>query len=77
VLFSFYQYISFVIVKQLITSSVISSIMYNLHLNANFYEANFDFGRDKITCTISILLKYKKCYRTFLLKKKILSVKLY
>lgn len=44
--------------------------MYNLHLNANFYEAHFDFGRDKITCIISILLKDKKYYETFLLKKK-------
>lgn len=43
--------------------------MYNLHLNANFYEAHFDFGRDKITHQISILLKDKKYYGTFLLKK--------
>lgn len=73
---SFYWYISFVIVKQLITSSVISSMMYNLHLNANFYEARFDFGRGKITHIISILLKGKKYYGTFLLKKEN-SVKFY
>lgn len=55
--------------------------MHNLHLNANFYEAHFDFGRDKITCKrgkiISILLKQKKYNGTSVLKKKILSVKLY
>lgn len=67
--FFFNQRISFVIVKQLRTSSVISCITYNLHLNANFYEAHYDFGEEKITCTISILLKYKKYYGTFLLKK--------
>lgn len=75
-LLSFYWYIYFVIVKQLITSSVISSIKYNLHLNANFYEAHFDFGRGKITRIISILLKDKKYYGPFLLKKEN-SVKLY
>lgn len=50
--------------------------MCNLYLNANFYETPFDFGRDEIICTISVLLKYKTYYVTFLLKKKILSVKL-